>query len=421
MEAYLEGLGLNHTGWLAAVSAMIVLGGALVAFVVHKAVYPLVIRITSQTPTSLDARIIIATRAPVNLAVLLVAIYLAIILPWNLPQAALDIINIGARLVGVFVMGWIITQGIGAVSEWYAEEIAPHTKSELDDRLIPLARRVATGIVIALGILVALDQLNVNISPLIAGLGLGGLAVALAVQPTLSNIFAGTYVLTEGVVSPGDYIELESGVAGYVLDVSWRSTRLRTWGNNLVVIPNSRFAETIITNYQEPRPEMNVYLPCGVSYDSDLRVVEQVCQEVMDHVLATDPNAVKEYGGWFGFESFGDSNVDFWLFVQARDRLASFPLRTRLMQDLHQRLLQEGIVINYPVRTLQFPPEWTPNGPLPSAAPGAASAAARDSDGNRTPTRRRIRRTAPRPGTHIFPDSPSGAPEGFGPDGPGAG
>ena len=78
-------------------------------------------------------------------------------------------------------------------------------------------------------------------------------------------------------------------------------------------------------------------------------------------------------------------------------------------------------MINYPVRTLQFPPEWTPNGPLPSAAPAAASAAARDFDGNRTPTRRRIRRTAPRPGTHVFPDSPSGAPEGFGPDGPGAG
>ena len=82
----------------------------------------------------------------------------------------------------------------------------------------------------------------------------------------------------------------------------------------------------------------------------------------MDQVLDTDPNAVREYGAWFGLDSFGESNVDFWLFIQARDRLASFPLRTRLMQVLHRRLLEEGIVINYPVRTLRLPPDWRPNG-----------------------------------------------------------
>ena len=78
----------------------------------------------------------------------------------------------------------------------------------------------------------------------------------------------------------------------------------------------------------------------------------------MDELLEHDPNAIKEYGGWFGFDSFGESNVNFWLFVQARNWLASFELRTTLMQNLHQRLREEGIVINYPVRTLQFPKEW---------------------------------------------------------------
>jgi len=229
---------------------------------------------------------------------------------------------------------------------------------------LPLFRRVVVAVVYALGGLLVLDQLNINISPLIAGLGLGGLAVALALQPTLSNLFAGTYVMTEGVVTPGDYIELESGVAGYVLDVSWRSTRLRTWHNNLVVVPNARFAETIITNYQAPVPAVNVFLTCGVSYDSDLRQVRDISQEVMDELLEHDPNAIKEYGGWFGFDSFGESNVNFWLFVQAINRLASFELRTTLMQNLHQRLREEGIVINYPVRTLQFPKEWGPEGGL---------------------------------------------------------
>ena len=101
-----------------------------------------------------------------------------------------------------------------------------------------------------------------------------------------------------------------------------------------------------------------MYLPCGVSYDNDLYRVEEICREVMDQVLENEPSAVKEFGGWFGFENFGDSNVNFWLFVQARDRLAGFELQTALIQRLHQRFRVEGIVINYPMRTLEFPKEW---------------------------------------------------------------
>ena len=179
--------------------------------------------------------------------------------------------------------------------------------------------------------------------------------MALALQPTLSNLFAGTYVMTEGVVAPGDYIEMENGIAGYVIDVSWRSTRLRTWTNNMVVVPNSRFAETIITNYQGPQPAVNVYLTCGVSYDSDLYAVERICHEIMADMLENDPRAVQEYGGWFGFETFDDSNVGFYLFVQARDRLASFEVQSALIQRVHQRFREEGIAINYPMRTLHFP------------------------------------------------------------------
>ena len=128
----------------------------------------------------------------------------------------------------------------------------------------------------------------------------------------------------------------------------------------MVVVPNSKFAETIITNYQRPIPAVNVYLPCGVSYDTDLYRVEEICREVMDQVLENEPSAVKEFGGWFGFENFGDSNVNFWLFVQAKDRLGSFVLQSSLIKRLHHRFGQEAIVINYPIRTLQFPEGWGP-------------------------------------------------------------
>ena len=283
---------------------------------------------------------------------------------------------------------------------------------------MPLFRRIAAGLVYGLGALVVLDQLNINISPLIAGLGLGGLAVALAIQPTLANLFAGTYVMTEGVIHTDDYIELENGVAGYVIDVGWRSTRIRTWSNNLVVIPNSRFAETIITNYQEPSPAVNVYLVCGVSYDADLEVVERVSYEVMQGVLDSEPQAVKEYGCYFGYENFGDSNVDFWLFVQARDRLGTFVVRSTLMRELHRRFAEEGIVINYPVRTLQFPPGWSPQSLLEGVQGHGDEGPARS---GRLTGRVRVHRPRRELRTDEQVDLPSGSAGsggGDGPDGP---
>jgi small-conductance mechanosensitive channel len=223
-----------------------------------------------------------------------------------------------------------------------------------------------------MAVMVSLDVLGINITPLIAGLGIGGVAVALAIQPTLSNLFAGTYVITEGVVNPGDYIEMDGGVSGYVVDVNWRSTRLRTWTNNLVIIPNSRFADSVITNYSKPDEHVNVYLTCGVAYESDLGRVEQVGHEVMERVLAEHPGAVLDYGAYFGYETFGESNIDFWLFVQAKDRLASFEVRSELIKQLHSRLAEEGITINYPVRTLHFPDGWNPQDGAP-LLPGAAA------------------------------------------------
>ena len=354
----------------AIIAASVFAFSILMAVVFNRLVYPLLLRITHWTPTDLDAKLLLlSVRRPLTLLTVVVGAYIALSVPLDPTDGQQDAVNTAAVSLGILLGVMALAALSPASLDWYVQNLAHRTQHGLDTRLVPLVRRIATVVVYGLGALLVMDQLNINISPLIAGLGLGGLAVALALQPTLANIFAGTYVMTEGVVSPGDYVELEGGVAGYVLDVSWRSTRIRTWRNNLVVVPNSRFAETIITNYQQPSPAVNVYLTCGVSYDSDLNHVEQVSREVMDDMLDTNPDASKEYGGWFGFDSFGDSNVNFWLFVQARDRLASFDVQSDLMQRLHRRFREDGIVINYPVRTLQFPKEQDPQALVKTARP----------------------------------------------------
>ena len=354
LEPWLRQLALDPLLILVLSSLSILVSGVALAFVFNKAIYPVILRFTNFTPTNLDVRLVQAFRRPLTLGILLGGLYFAVVLPLELDHTVRHAFDRGAAILGLALGVFALSSMVSHLFHWYHEEISPQTSSTLDDRILPMLRRIATVLVYALGALLVLDLLNINISPLIAGLGLGGLAVALALQPTLSNLFAGTYVMTEGVVTHGDYIELENGVAGYVIDVGWRSTRLRTWTNNLVVVPNSRFAETIITNYQGPIPAVNIYLTCGVSYDSDLHLVEQVCREEMERLLETDDRAVREYGSYFAYESFDDSNITFYLFIQARDRLASFEVQSELIRQVHDRFREEGIIINYPMRTLNF-------------------------------------------------------------------
>ena len=354
LEPWLRQLELDPLLILVLTSISIFVSGVVLAFVFNKAIYPLILRFTNFTPTNLDVRLVRSFRRPLTLAILLAGLYFAVVLPLELTHTVRHTVDRGAAILGLVLGVVALSSIVSHLFHWYYEEISPHTSTTLDDRILPMLRRIATVMVYALGALLVLDLLNINISPLIAGLGLGGLAVALALQPTLSNLFAGTYVMTEGVVTHGDYIELENGVAGYVIDVGWRSTRLRTWTNNLVVVPNSRFAETIITNYQGPIPAVNIYLTCGVSYESDLERVEQVCKEEMDRLLETDPRAVREYGAYFAYESFDDSNITFYLFIQARDRIASFEVQSELIRMVQQRFREEDIVINYPMRTINF-------------------------------------------------------------------
>ncbi len=358
MPTLLVIFGLPDTLWVhAAISIAVVLISMLAAALAHFAMFPLATRLTHRTPTDLDDVVIRAVRFPLNVGIVVLGIYLSLTLTLDLPDIAQAIINTAAKASGAFLLVVLFSRLVSRGMDWAIEEQAKGTRRTVDPRLLMMLRRVLAGLIYVLGALLVINALGIPISPLIAGLGLGGVAVALAIQPTLSNMFAGTYVMTEGVVSPGDYIEMEGGVAGYVLEVGWRSTRLRTWSNTLVVVPNARFAETIITNYYEPTPPVNVYLTCGVSYDSDLVLVESVSREVMEGVLDNSPHGVKEYGSYFAFDSFGESNVDFWLFLQAKDRLASFELRSEVINELHRRFAEEGIVINYPVRSLQFPDE----------------------------------------------------------------
>ncbi len=275
---------------------------------------------------------------------------------WQADQNIQADLALAVRRVGtvavVAVVAYVGSRISRLLLDWYAEFVAPTTSTQLDDQLVPSFKRMMPILIYSLAILWALSIFDIAISPLLATLGIGGIAIALAAQPTLSNYFAGTYVISEGEIEPGDFIEIEGGPSGFVEDISWRSTKLRSRFNNLIIIPNSMMSDNMITNYSRPALAMNVIVTGGVSYSSDLEKVEDILMEVANKIVVESEHAITETEPRAGFSTFGDSNIDFWVFLQATDRAGSFQLKSQLIKQIHQRFNEEGVVINYPIRHL---------------------------------------------------------------------
>jgi small-conductance mechanosensitive channel len=143
-----------------------------------------------------------------------------------------------------------------------------------------LFQGLVRGVIIALGVLAFLNTIGISITPIIASLGIGTVAVALALQETLANLFAGIYMIVEKPIESGHFIKLESGEERYVTRVGWRSTQLRMLGDTVVVVPNSKLAGSVITNMSLPKEELAVTIDVGVDYGCNLDRVETITLEV---------------------------------------------------------------------------------------------------------------------------------------------
>ncbi|MEU6814383.1 mechanosensitive ion channel family protein [Streptomyces sp. NPDC046860] len=207
-------------------------------------------------------------------------------------------------------------------------------------------------LVLAIGFLVVLQTLGISIAPLLTALGVGGLAVALALQDTLANLFAGIHILASKTVQPGDYIRLSSGEEGYVVDINWRQTTVRQLSNNLVVIPNGQLAKTNMTNFTRPEQELTVLVQAGVSYDADLEHVERVTSEVVDEVMTEITGAVPEHEAAIRFHTFGDSRIGFTVILGVGEFSDQFRIKHEFIKRLHRRYREEGIRIPAPTRTV---------------------------------------------------------------------
>jgi small-conductance mechanosensitive channel len=207
-------------------------------------------------------------------------------------------------------------------------------------------------VVWTIGGLVLLDSLGVAITPLLTALGVGGLAVALALQDTLSNLFAGVHILASRKVQPGDFIQLDNGMEGYVEDTNWRNTIIRQLPNNILVVPNATVASSIVTNYHLPERELSVTVPCAVSYESDLEHVERVTIEVGREVMHEVTGGLPEFEPTVRYNTFGASSISFNVGLRAADISAQALIIHEFIKRLHSRYQKEGIENSSPSETI---------------------------------------------------------------------
>ncbi|MEU6086498.1 mechanosensitive ion channel family protein [Streptomyces sp. NPDC047085] len=209
-------------------------------------------------------------------------------------------------------------------------------------------------LVLAIGFLVVLQTLGISIAPLLTALGVGGLAVALALQDTLANLFAGIHILASKTVQPGDYIRLSSGEEGYVVDINWRQTTVRQLSNNLVVVPNGQLAKTNMTNFTRPEQQLTVLVQVGVGYDSDLDHVERVTTEVIAEVMTEVTGAVPDHEPAIRFHTFGDSRIGFTVILGVGEFSDQYRIKHEFIKRLHRRYREEGIRIPAPTRSVSL-------------------------------------------------------------------
>ncbi len=322
-----------------------VAGGLIAGLFVKRVVSPVVRRAAARTKWTADDLIIDS----IGKWVIPWFIALGLFLGWRRVQMDTKYhqwLENGLMVFYIFSITWIVATVLSGMTK------IKHPDSEAVVRSSSIIGNIIKVIVYSIGILVILQSLGISITPILAGLGVGGLAVALALQDTLSNLFAGIQIISTKQINPGDFIKLESGQEGFVEDISWRYTALKTGSNNIIIVPNSKLAGAIVSNYFLPGKEIVFDIAIGVDYNSDLQKVEEVTVKVLKEMQQASPDCVQDFEPFIRFQEFGESSIDLKAFLKAKTFGSQFLIKHELMKRIQKRYAEEGINIPYPVRNV---------------------------------------------------------------------
>ena len=344
-------------------------------------------RITERTKTKADDVLISAVNRVILFLFLMLALYFSVnatYLVSKVPHNLLRLYNVALLSGIILAVAWVFAEVINHAIDSYVQQFPEEVPTGILKSIVKLT-------VLTVAFLVALESGGISVTPILTALGVGGLAVALALQDSLSNLFAGLNVIMSRQIRRGDYIKLENGEEGFVEEMTWRNTLIRTIANNIVIVPNSKLASSILINYDLIEKPRGIPIPIGVAYGSDLDFVERVTLEVAREVqreitevvaerkleefrerVATVGDrerdrleeemkaferlaeAVKGYEPILRYREFGDSSINFVVVLKALTTEAVFLLRHEFIKRIKKRYDEEGIEIPFPQRDVWF-------------------------------------------------------------------
>lgn len=317
----------------------------ILGFILRRILFTRLLHWASKTESHLDDIIISSTKGPFVIWCIMLGIYFAL----KQSQFPPEMIQITGKIL--LVLGIV---SVSIVLSHISTGLIKVYSGKIDSSLpvTSLTQNIARILIFIVGTLVILNSLGISIAPILATLGVGGLAAALALQDTFSNFFSGFHIIATKQVKVGDYIKLESGEEGYVADINWRTTKIRMLPNNLVLVPNIKLIQSVITNYYLPNKEIIISVNLGVHYNSDLEKVEEVTYAVAKGIMNESPGGVPLFEPAVRFNGFSDFSINLSVSLKAKEYVDQYLIKHEFIKRLQARYLKEGIVIPYPVRAI---------------------------------------------------------------------
>ena len=331
--------------WLIALG--IILASILLGRVLFWLMSNVVKKLAAKTKTNLDDIIIDMIEEPVAFAVAILGIWYGLD-SLNLPDVGHVWINRIYYLLIIFNIAWLVNRVLDALIEEYLVPIVEKSESDLDDQLLPILKKGLHVAVWTMAVIVGLNNAGYDVGALIAGLGIGGLAFALAAQDTVANFFGGVTIFVDKPFTVHDWIII-NGHEGIVEEVGVRSTRIRTFPGRLITIPNKVFAESSIENVTA-EPSRRVILTLGLTYDTDHGRIKEALA-LLAGVHSTFSSQLEEKHLEL-FDSFGDFslNVKFIYYIKKGEDV--FNLNSQINVEILERFNEAGLDFAFPTQTI---------------------------------------------------------------------
>ncbi|WP_096189304.1 mechanosensitive ion channel family protein [Evansella halocellulosilytica] len=310
--------------------------------------FKMVLRFSKKAPTDIITNILLAFEKPLRVFFVIIGFYFALLyLP--LSEAFNEPMIKMFRSVIVILMGWGLFN-LAASSSTVFTKVGERLDIELDDILLPFLSKLVRFAVVAMAIAMIADVWDYNVSGFIAGLGLGGLAFALAAQDSLSNFFGGVVIITEKPFTIGDWISTPS-VEGIVEDITFRSTKIRTFADTLITVPNSTLANESIQNHSRMGKRQITY-NLGVTYSTPREKVE-ACVQRIDQMLRQHEEVDQELI-MVRFTEFNSSSLDIFLyfFTKTTEWAEHLEVKEDINLKVMKILEEEGVSIAFPSRSV---------------------------------------------------------------------